>query len=112
MVSPEFPHKYGKNAGKSDNRQIFSTPVSKVNIEKQTSKLSLREGLQSYASPAPKATKTLLNVTFNKAFANVKNGSALGISMNAIVGICISWLFVQTHYIPYDAIFVASLNLV
>jgi hypothetical protein len=46
MLAEAGAHKYGKNAGKSDNRQIFSTPFSKANIEKQTSKLSLREGLR------------------------------------------------------------------
>jgi len=33
----------------------------------------------------PKPTKTLANATFNKAFAKVKNGSALGVSVDAIV---------------------------
>jgi hypothetical protein len=33
----------------------------------------------------PKLTKTLANTTFNKAFVKVKNGSALGVSVNAVV---------------------------
>jgi hypothetical protein len=37
------------------------------------------------ASPAPKPIKTLANAPFNKAFAKVKNGSALGASVNEIV---------------------------
>ena len=33
----------------------------------------------------PKPAKTLANATFNKAFAKVKNGLALGVSVHAIV---------------------------
>jgi hypothetical protein len=44
--------KEAENADKSDNRQIFATPVSKTNIEKKPPKLSLREGLQRLSSGA------------------------------------------------------------
>lgn len=33
----------------------------------------------------PKPTKTLANATFKKTYANAKNGSALGVKVNAIV---------------------------
>ena len=34
---------------------------------------------------APKASKAFVNATFNKAYANEKNGPALGVSVNAFV---------------------------
>jgi len=42
--------------------------------------------IERLASPAPKARKTLANETVNKAYANGKNGVALGVRVNAIVG--------------------------
>ena len=52
------------------------------------------ERFTHFNSPAhhlhTKPTKTSANATFNKAYAKVKNGSALGVSVNAIVSQTIS----------------------
>ena len=46
--------------------------------------IAISPDAQRHASPAPKANEDLANATFNKAFAKAKNGSALGVSVNAI----------------------------
>ena len=47
----------------------------------------------TYASPAPKANDDLAKEKFNKAFSKIKNGSALGVRVYAIVGRCLGRMF-------------------
>ena len=69
MLAWAGAHKYGKNAGKSDNRQVFATPVGKGNAENKFPKLILREvfttcgmrGWESLLQPWKQLKKWLLD---------------------------------------------------